>query len=402
MQSILQGIRVVEAATFIAGPAAGTIMGDFGAEVIHVEPPGIGDPYRHLYTLRPLPECTENYAWLLDARNKKSLGLNLKHADGRAALYKLLATTDVFITNYQPSVLSDLQIRHEDVQALNSKMIYAHVTGYGDLGAETERPGYDATAWWARSGMMDLIRPRGGEVSLSAPGMGDHPTAVTLFGTIMLALYRRALTGQGAKVSTSLMANGVWANSIMAQAALCQATPAEPWNHAESPNPLLSVYETKDQRHFSLVMVKEAHEWALFCAAIARPDLLADPRFTSSAERRANARVLVQILDQAFATRTLAEWTESLNHHRVTFGVVQRSFSLPDDLQMQANGVFRDIVDLPGRQTVDSPMQIAGVLKTAPHAAPALGAHTRELLQTLGYDEAQIQALIAAGAVAQA
>ena len=400
MQAILQGLRVVEVATFIAAPAAGTMLGDFGAEVIHVEAPGVGDPYRHLYTLRPLPECEENYPWLLDARNKQSVALNLKHADGRAALYQLLATADVFITNYQPSVLGDLQIRHEDVAPLNPRLIYAHVTGYGEHGDEVERPGYDATAWWARSGLMDLVRPRGGEVALSAPGMGDHPTAVALFGAIMLALYRRQQNGQGGKVSTSLMANGVWSNSIMAQAALCQAQPMEPWVHADSPNPLLAVYETRDQRHFSLVLVKEAHEWGQFCAAVARPDLVHDPRFATSPDRRSNARALVAILDALFATRTLAEWTTILDQNRITFGLVQRSFALPDDRQMRANGVFRDIVNLPGRETIDSPIQVEGVTKTAAHAAPSLGQHTRSVLAQLGYAAADIDALIASGAAA--
>ena len=115
MESILHGIRVVEAATFVAGPAAGTIMGDFGAEVIHIEPPDGGDPYRNLYTLRPLPESEENYCWLLDSRNKKSVALNLKHTDGRAVLYRLLASADVFITNYQPSVQRDLGVRYEEI-----------------------------------------------------------------------------------------------------------------------------------------------------------------------------------------------------------------------------------------------------------------------------------------------
>ena len=257
MESILQGLRVVEAATFIAAPAAGTMLGDFGADVIHIEAPGVGDPYRKLYTLNPLPKCEENYPWLLDGRNKRSVALNLKHSEGRAVLYKLLANADVFITNYQPSVLADLQVRHDDVRALNPRLIYAHVTGYGELGSEADRPGYDATAWWARSGLMDLVRPRDGEVALSAPGMGDHPTAVALFGAIMLALYRRQQTGLGSKVATSLMANGLWSNSIMAQAALCQATQTPPWVHAESPNALLAVYQSSDQRHFSLVLVKK-------------------------------------------------------------------------------------------------------------------------------------------------
>lgn len=402
MQSILQGLRVVEAATFVAGPAAGTMLGDFGADVIHIEAPGIGDPYRYLYTLRPLPACEENYGWLLDGRNKKSVALNLKDERARAALYRLLADTDVFITNYQPSVLTDLRIRFEDVRELNPRLVYAHATGYGDRGDEIEKPGYDATAWWARSGLMELIRPRDGEVSMSSPGMGDHPTAVALFGAIMLALYRRERTGQGGRVTTSLMANGVWANSIMTQAALCGATPGERYTHADSPNPLLSVYRTADERHFALVMVKEAHEWEMFCAAIECPDLLADPRFESSDARRANARVLVAMLDEVFATRTLAEWTERLNRHRITFGVVQQTFALPADPQLRANGIFREIVGMPGRETVDSPIQVDGVEKVPPHLAPAIGAHTAEVLRSLGYAEPEITTLLETGAAAQA
>jgi crotonobetainyl-CoA:carnitine CoA-transferase CaiB-like acyl-CoA transferase len=398
MESILQGLRVVEAATFIAAPAAGTMLGDFGADVIHIEAPGSGDPYRNLYTLNALPKCEENYPWLLDARNKRSVALNLKHAEGRAVLYKLLAGADVFITNYQPSVLADLQVRHADVSALNPRLIYAHVSGYGEHGSEAERSGYDATAWWARSGLMDLVRPRDGEVALSAPGMGDHPTAVALFGAIMLALYRRQQTGLGSKVSTSLMANGLWSNSIMAQAALCQATQTPPWVHAESPNALLAVYQTSDQRHFCLVLVKEVQEWTSFCAAIERTDLAKDPRFETAELRRTHAAALVAILDAVFARRTLAQWTTILNKHHITFGVVQRTFALPDDAQMRANGLFREIVDLPGRETIDSPIFIDGVEKSAAHAAPALGAHTHAVLAELGYDNTEIDALIASGA----
>ncbi len=400
MAGIFDGIRVVEAATFVAGPAAGTIMSDFGAEVIHVEPPGIGDPHRLLYQLRPLPECEENYPWLLDSRNKKSVALNLKHADGRAAMYKLIATADVFITNYQPSVLADLGLRLVDLQPLNARLIYAHATGYGDVGEEIEKPGYDATAWWARSGMMDLIRPRGGEVALSAPAMGDHPTSVAMFSAIVLGLYRRERTGKGGRVTTSLMANGLWSNSIMAQASLCGGRQVPPWTHADSPNPLVATYQTKDERHFSLVMVKGAQEWELFCRAISREDLLADARFATPESRRMHARELVAILDALFAQKTLAEWTEVLNKHRVTFGIVQKSFDLPADPQMVANGCFRDFENLPGRKVVDSPIYVDGETKVTPRRPPELGEQTREVLLGAGYTDDAIEALVKAGAAA--
>lgn len=399
MASILDGIRMVEVATFVAGPAAGTVMADFGAEVTHVEPPDIGDPYRYLYTLNPLPPSEHNYPWLLDSRNKRSLALDLKSEAGREALYKLVRDADVFLTNYHPSVLEALHIRYEDLQPLNDRLIYAHVTGYGEVGGEAEKPGYDATAWWARSGMMDLIRPRGGEVAYSAPGMGDHPTSLTLFGAIMMALYHRERTGSGTKVSTSLMANGAWSNGILAQAALCGTEGFKAFTepHADSPNPLISVYSTRDGRQFFLVMVKEASEWGLFCRAIDRPDLLEDPRFAESENRRENARELVGILDEVFAQKNLAEWTEILDRGRVTFGLIQRSDELPQDPQMRANGVFREIEGMGGMETIDSPILMEGADKRAPNRAPEIGQHTAEVLQGLGYTEAQIRELVEAG-----
>ena len=398
MASILDGIRMVEVATFVAGPAAGTVMADFGAQVIHVEPPDIGDPYRYLSSLKPLPSSEHNYPWLLDSRNKKSLALDLKSEAGREALYKLIPEQDVFLTNYHPSVLEALQIRYEDLRPLNDRLIYAHATGYGDVGGEAEKPGYDATAWWARSGMMDLIRPGEGEVSMSAPGMGDHPTSLTLFGAIMMALYQRERTGEGSKVSTSLMANGAWSNSILVQAALCGAKSFKPFKHADSLNPLVSVYDTKDGRQIFLVMVKQDFEWEQFCDAIGHPELKRDARYCDSDARRDNARELVAFLDEVFASRPLEAWKTALETHRITFGVVQQTAELPHDPQMHENGVFREIAGGDGMLTVDTPIKMEGVEKVAPGPAPELGQHTVEVLQGLGYTDGQIRDMVESGA----
>ena len=185
---LLDGIRVVELATFVFGPAAGTILGDFGADVVHIEHPQIGDAYRHLLQLRPLPECGENYCWILTARGKKSIALDVRSKEGHEVAVELVRRADVFITNLHPSVLEKLGMRYEDVAPLNPRLIYAHATGYGDQGAEAEKPGYDATAWWARSGLMDAIRPHGADFPLATAAMGDHPSSIALFGAIALAL----------------------------------------------------------------------------------------------------------------------------------------------------------------------------------------------------------------------
>ncbi len=398
MGSILDGIRMVEVATFVAGPAAGTVMADFGADVIHVEPPDIGDPYRYLYSLKPLPSSEHNYPWLLDSRNKKSLALNLKTEAGREALYKLIPEMDVFLTNYHPSVLEALQIRYEDLRPLNDRLIYAHATGYGEVGDEAEKPGYDATAWWARSGMMDLIRAGDGEVAMSAPGMGDHPTSLTLFGGIMMALYQRERTGEGSKVSTSLMANGAWSNSILLQAALCGAKSFKPFSHADSTNPLVAIYDTQDGRQIFLAMVKQAFEWEQFCDAIGHPELKEDPRYKDVDARRDNARQLVAFLDGVFAQKPLSEWTAALEAHAITFGVVKQTAELPDDPQMHENGIFREIAGSEGMLTVDTPIKLEGAEKVAPGPAPEIGQHTVEVLQGLGYTDGQIREMVESGA----
>src|SRR4029079_9953882 len=334
---ILSGIRVVELATFVFGPAAGTVMADFGADVVKIEHPVTGDPYRYLYKLKPLPECDENYCWILDSRGKRSIALDCKREEGRGVASDLAARADVLITNLHPSVLAALGMRWEDLRPRAPRLIYAHATGYGEAGPEVEKPGYDATAWWARSGMMDAVRPSGGEPALATPAMGDHQSAMTLLAGILLALRHRDQTGRGTKVATSLMANGVWANSVYVQAALCGAPAFRPISHATTSNALVSPYETADGRHFYLALIQEEGEWGRFLEAIERRDLADDPRFATLPERRRNAAALVAMLDETVRAATTGAWRERLDRHKVTIGVIARAEEAPDDAQMRAN-----------------------------------------------------------------
>ena len=397
---VLAGITVLDVGSWIAGPAAATVMSDFGAEVIKVEPPG-GDPYRDFYHVTGAPTSDINYPWLLDARNKKSVVLDLAIPAARDALLALVARADVFLTNQPPARIERLRLGYEELSAVNPRLVYASLTGYGDEGEEANKLGFDINAWWARSGLMDVVRAPGAPPAGSVPGMGDHPSAMTLFGAIMLALYQRERTGRGAKVSSSLMANGAWANAVLIQAALSGATfvPRPPRERAL--NALLNLYQCRDGRWFILTLLREEREWGRLARAIGREDLLTDARFATMAARHANSTALVKVLDEVFAGKDWPEWRGILEAHRITSGPMARITEPGDDRQMVAAQTIvpLEIPERPGMRTVMSPIQVSGQSKVPPRRAPELGEHTRDVLRSVGYDDAALQRLRATGAL---
>ena len=221
------------------------VLSDFGAEVIKIERPPYGDPYRYLSLVPGMPVSPLYYCWILDDRNKKSVALDLNDPAARDALLKLVAQSDVFITNYQPQLARKFRVEYDDLAPINPRLIYGYLSGYGLAGEETEKPGYDMTAYWARSGMMAALHNADAEPVPSPPGFGDHPTAMALVAGIMLGLYRRAMTGQGMNVNTSLMANGAWANSCSIQAALVGAQFLPRRTRATTVNPIVNHYVTR-------------------------------------------------------------------------------------------------------------------------------------------------------------
>jgi crotonobetainyl-CoA:carnitine CoA-transferase CaiB-like acyl-CoA transferase len=396
-ESLFADLHVIDCASWIAGPAAATILSDFGADVLKIEPPGTGDPWR---ALTPIPGKPTDAYWQLTSRNKRSLALDLKQADGRAVLYRLLAAADVFITNFPLPVRERLQIAPAQVLPLNPRLIYASFTAYGEAGDDAAKTGFDSTAYWARTGLMDIVRAtEETEPARSAPGMGDYPSATGLYAAIVTALYRREKTGQGGVVQSSLLQNGLWANACFVQSRLCgEHVPHRP-PRVQAPNALANHYRCRDGRWFIMALFNEPRQWPGFLAAIGRPDLAGDPRFATSAARKAHASALVQILDAVFAQRDLADWRIRLDAAGVTFGAVQSVNEAADDKQMHQIGALVPFADGTGL-TVSSPFELEGETKVAPRRAPAIGEHTDVVLREAGYAPEEIKRLRALGVLA--
>ena len=393
MDHLLEKITVIDCASYIAGPAAATIMSDFGARVIKIESPDIGDSYRSLLRLPGLPESDENYPWILTSRNKESLALDLKFKEAHVILHKLIKKADIFITNYPFPIRAKLKINSEDILKENKKLIYASLSPYGEKGHEKDKTGYDATAWWARSGLMHAVRSNSNsEPNSSVPGMGDHPTASALFGAIMMALYKREITGEGSEVSSSLMANGLWSNGIYNQAALCGANFLENTGRGTK-GALAEKYKCKDGRWFILVMLNEEREWPLLLRCLKREDVNDDKRFNTREGRAKNSLELMTILDEEFLSKDWGQLKELFEKSGVTFGSISEPYDHINDKQIADNEFFTKFTDKEDLLTVDSPIFMKNEKKRKPQTAPEIGEHTIQILEELNYDKTEIEKL---------
>jgi formyl-CoA transferase len=300
----------------------------------------------------------------------------------------LIESADIFITNYQPQVQRRLRLEYQDLEAVNPRLIYASLTGYGETGEDAEQPGYDATAYWARSGLMACIHAEGADPSLPPTGLGDHPTSMTLVAAILLALYQRQITGRGAKVATTLVANGVWSNACITQAALCQAEFPQRRARKDAHSPLVNHYATRDGKRILLFLINPAADWKKLCAALGRPDLLDDARFNSPQARFTNNVALIEILDQEFGARDFAECEATLKRHDLVFAAVPLPMDVVTDAQLEHDGLFPEIE--PGLKTIRNPIRVAGAEHETPRMPPEIGEHTAEILRSAGYSEEQI------------
>src|SRR5437879_6850957 len=308
--NIFSGLKVVDLASFIAGPSAAVILSDFGADVIKVEPPS-GDLWRIANHLPPQPVAAEAYPWHLANRNKRGMALDLKSPSAQQIIEKLVKWADVLIVNTPHPARKRLKLEYEDVVKWNPRLIYADVTGFGANGPDAGLPGFDITSYWARSGLLSMTRDAGAPPTWPVAGSGDNATAVGLYSAIVTALYRRERTGKGSHVTTSLLAEGIWAASVSIQGALSGAKFYGLHDRKNPANAALNVYQAADGTWFVLLVTPD--KLAAVAKAIGRADLLTDPRFSNPAKLVENMSQLAQILDEVFSSEPMAHWYEVFN-----------------------------------------------------------------------------------------
>ena len=397
MAAPLAGIRVVEIASFVAAPSAGALLADLGAEVIKVEVPE-GELYRHT---RPRMngfsvDIDISPAFEMDNRGKRSLALDLTRPEAREALGRVIDRSDVVLTNLLPGRQRRFGLDPETLRAHKPALVHATLIGYGTRGDEADRPAFDYTAYWARSGMMDIMRAPDATPAFLRPGVGDHAAGMSLVCGILAALRVRDQTGVGQAVEVSLLQIGMYVQgNDMAQVLTSGESP--PMHERTAPrNPLWNLYPTKDERWLMLVMVDSIRYWPLVCSAVGREDLVNDPRFAGPVERYKNSRALVAILDPIFGARTLDEWEAALEKASIIWSAVRRMHEVVSDPQAREMG-YMPVVNHPRVgpfSTVGTPFLLSNFKMPANRPAPELGADSATVLREAGVSEAAIEKLV--------
>lgn len=399
MDAPLSDIRVIEIASFVAVPAAGALLCDLGAEVVKVETPE-GELLRHS---RPShmgyqSDCSEAPHFHMDNRGKRSLTLDLTNAAALEALFKLLGTADVVLTNMLPGRLRRFGLDAASLRARFPRLVFASLNGYGEAGDESDTPAFDYTAYWARTGFMDATRDGDAAPPFLRPGTGDHAAALALATGILSALRMREKSGAGQEVAVNLMHIGFYIQGNDAAQVLTTGQDTPRHDRSKPRNPLWNQYRTRDGRWVFLVMIASDAYWPVFCRAAGREDLLEDERYGNAISRYRNSEALSAELRDLFARRTLEEWSELLSQSRLIWAPVRTLLEATRDPQAAANGIFVEVEHPAGAmRSVAPPVRMSAHPMRGQRPAPELGADSEALLREIGLSDAALCAALEAG-----
>lgn len=401
--SLLKGVRVVEMGFWVAGPSAGGILADWGADVLKLELPS-GDPLRSIYGALSGSSESRCPPFDLHNRGKRSVAIDVNQPEGRALAMQLIADADIFITNMRPQYLQRAGLHHEQLLAAYPKLVYGILTGYGLDGPDKDAPGYDVAGFSSRGGVAGRATPPGGIPPVIPGGLGDNVTALALVAGLLGALWSRERSGLGQLVSTSLLRTGIFCVSMEMSARLALGRVQAAPSHERPPNPLMNSYCASDGKWIWLIGVEAARHWVPIATALGVPHVLDDERFATTRDRHRNAAALVEIFERAFATHTRDEWAEIFRVHDVWWAPVNTFEDLLTDAQVQAAGAFVSMPTMAGdgstQMSIATPVDFGSQSVAPLKAPPTIGAHTDTVLSELGVAETELERLRAAGIIA--
>ncbi|MEO0817286.1 MAG: CaiB/BaiF CoA-transferase family protein [Pseudomonadota bacterium] len=398
---MLEGIKVVEYATYMAAPGCGGILSDWGAEVIKVEPPG-GDPIRKFFKTIGT-DIADNPVFDFDNRGKKSIVVDTSKPEGQAILRKLAEDADVFLTNVRPGGLQRSGLDYDSLKDVNPKLVYCSLTGYGLSGPDADRPGFDVASFWSRTGVASITIPKGQAPFPLRTAFGDHTTSMAAAAGICAALVEAGRTGKGRLVEASLMRAGLYALGSDMAIQLFFGRIGSTKSREEQIQPLMNFFKTKDDAWLCIVSRQGDVDWAPICRAVDREDLIEDARFTTAKARRANSAELVTLLDAGFAKYTKDEMARRLDDNVLAWAPVQTLAEVAADPQAEAAGAFVDTPSAKGDGSTfkapASPIRFPGADDGPKGPSPTIGQHSREVLEQIGYSADEIEAAITAQTV---
>ena len=400
MSGPLEGVRVVELGVWVAGPAAAGVLGDWGADVVKVEPL-TGDPCRTFKYMFGGADMPNNPIFEMDNRNKRGIAVDYSTPEGLQVMYDLLDRADVFVTNVRLDALARAGLDFETLHARNPRLIFGVITGFGVDGPDANKAGFDIAAFWARAGIAQMLTPEGGDLPFQRGGMGDHSTGVSFAGAVAAALYKREKTGVGQMISTSLLRQGVYTISFDLNMVLMWGEHPAIGRRSEMRNPTANNYRTADDRWFWVVGLDIQRHWPPLARCAGHPEWISDPRFDTPLNRAVNSVELLGLLDDVFATKTLDEWSAVFDTEPDMFWApVNGPYDVVNDPQLRHAGGLIEVPDPYGTTTmIASPADFHGTPGEPRSVAPEIGQHTVEVLRELGRDDDQITALQGAGVI---